>query len=88
MNGPAGFNRPGGATDEPERMEAAGGMDAQSGVHNALENAQTAFPTAPTRIIGIMALVKLLPMSPDRSVTYVAGRSIPNHLIPHQIRST
>ena len=48
MNGPAEFNRPGGETDEPKRMEAAGVMDAQSGVHNALENAQTAFPTAPT----------------------------------------
>ena len=70
MNGPDGFNPRGGDSDESERMEAAGVMDAQSGAHNSLENAETAFPTAPTRINGIMAkLRKLLPMSPDRSVT-------------------
>ena len=50
-----------------ERMEAAGVMDAQSGVHNVLENAQTAFPTAPTRSNRYhVALEKLLPRSPDR----------------------
>jgi hypothetical protein len=55
-------------------MEAAGVMDAESGAHNALDNAQTAFPTAPTRIInGIMVRLRecypcprtdLLPRSP------------------------
>jgi hypothetical protein len=51
-------------------MEAAGVVDAQSGAHNALENAETAFPTAPTRINVIMLRSrKVLPMSPDRSVT-------------------
>ncbi len=69
MIGPDGFNPPGGDTDEPTRMEASGAVDAESGVHNALENAETAFPTAPTRSIGIMMGKKLLPMSPDRSVT-------------------
>jgi hypothetical protein len=70
MNERDGFNRPGGGSDDSERMEAAGVVDAESGAHNALENAQTAFPTAPTRRIGIMmSKEKLLPMSPDRSVT-------------------
>ena len=69
MNGPDGFNPPGGTTDEPKRMEAAGGVDAQNGVHTSLENAERAFPTAPTRSIGIMMSKNLLPMSPDRSVT-------------------
>jgi hypothetical protein len=54
MNGPAGFNPRGAGSDEPERMEAAGVVDAKSGAHNALENAQHAFPTAPTRTIGII----------------------------------
>src|SRR5215216_5398383 len=54
MNGPDGFNPRGGDSDESERMEAAGVMAAQSGAHNALENAHTAFPTAPTRINVIM----------------------------------
>lgn len=70
MNAPDGFNPPGGGSDEPERMEAAGDVDAETGAHNALENAQNAFPTAPTRSIGIIIEEeKLLPMSPDRSVT-------------------
>ncbi len=54
MNAPDGFNQPGGGSDEPERMEAAGIVDAKNGAHNALENAQNAFPTAPTRSIGII----------------------------------
>ena len=70
MNERAEFNRPGDGSDDAERLEAAGVVDAQSGAHNALENAQSAFPTAPTRINGIMVkLRKVLPMSPDRSVT-------------------
>ena len=73
MNGPDGFNPRGGDSDESERMEAAGVMDAQSGAHNTLENAQNAFPTAPTRITIIMLRSKkcylcprtdLLPRSP------------------------
>jgi hypothetical protein len=54
MNEPDGFNRQGDGNDESERMEAAGVMDAQSGAHNSLENAETAFPTASTRISVIM----------------------------------
>jgi hypothetical protein len=51
-------------------MEAAGAVDAKSGAHTALENAENAFPTAPTRINLIMLRFrKVLPMSPDRSVT-------------------
>jgi hypothetical protein len=70
MSGRDGFNPPGGGSADSARMEAAGIVDAQSRAHNALENAQSAFPTAPTRINGIMVkLRKLLPMSPDRSVT-------------------
>ena len=72
MNERDGYNRRAGGADEP-RMEAAGVMDAESRAHNALENAQTAFPTAPTRINGIMLSVRncylcprtdLLPRSP------------------------
>jgi hypothetical protein len=70
MNGRDGFNPPGGGSDDSERMEAAGAVDAKSGAHNALENAENAFPTAPTRINLIMLRFrKVLPMSPDRSVT-------------------
>ena len=54
MNGRGGFNRRGAGSDEPERMEAAGVVEAQSGAHNALENTENAFPTAPTRINVIM----------------------------------
>ncbi len=70
MNERAEFNRPGDGSDDAERMEAAGIVDAQSGAHNALENADTAFPTAPTRInVIILKSTRVLPMSPDRSVT-------------------
>ena len=48
MNEPAEFNPPGGGNDDVERVEAAGVVDAQNGVHRSLENAQNAFPTAPT----------------------------------------
>jgi hypothetical protein len=54
MNERAEFNRPGDGSDDTERMEAAGLVDAQSGAHNALENAQSAFPTAPIRSVGII----------------------------------
>jgi len=54
MNERDGFNPRGGGSDNSERMEAAGVVDAESGAHNSLENAQTAFPTAPTRINVIM----------------------------------
>jgi hypothetical protein len=87
MNGRGGFNPLGGG-NEPERMEAAGVMDAQSGVHNALENAQTAFPTASTRINVIMLRFRkcylcprtdLLPRSPAaqivESVFWIEGFS-------------
>jgi hypothetical protein len=67
MNGPDGFNPRGGDNDESERMEAAGVVDAQSGAHNSLENAETAFPTAPTRLNVSMFEVK-------NSVTYVPGQ--------------
>jgi hypothetical protein len=39
MNGSDGFNPQGGDSDDAERMEAAGIVDAQSGAHNTLENA-------------------------------------------------
>ena len=42
-----------------KRLEAAGIVDAQNASTNALENAQNAFSTAPTRIVDV------LPMSPD-----------------------
>ena len=80
MNGPDGFNPPGVDSDESERMEAAGVVDAESGAHNALENAQSAFPTAPTRSIGIIVSeancylccrTDLLPRSP---VAQIANR--------------
>jgi hypothetical protein len=48
-------------------MEAAGVVDAQSGAHNSLENAETAFPTAPTRSNVIYLEIK-------RRVTYVPGQ--------------
>jgi hypothetical protein len=54
MNERAEFNRPGDGSDDTERMEAAGLVDAQSGAHNALENAPSAFPTAPIRSVGII----------------------------------
>ena len=75
MNGPDGFNPPGVDSDESERMEAAGVVDAESSALNALENAQSAFPTAPTRSIGIIVSeancylccrTDLLPRSPVR----------------------
>jgi hypothetical protein len=51
-------------------MEAADVVDAQSASTNLLENAQSAFPTASTRIVCMMVnLNNLLPRSPDRSVT-------------------
>jgi hypothetical protein len=77
MNGRDGFTPPGGGSDDSERMEAAGVVDAQSGAHNALENAQSAFPTAPTRINVIMVRSKkcylcprtdLLPRSPAAQI--------------------
>ena len=46
-------------------MEAAGAVDAQTASTNSLENAQNAFSTATTGINDV------LPMSPDKSVTYV-----------------
>ena len=52
------------------RMEAAGAVDAQNASTHSLENAKSAFPTAPTRTVFVMIDKKnLLPMSPDRSVT-------------------
>ena len=50
------------------RVEAAGAVDPHNGSTGSLENAQSAFSTATTRI------VKLLPMSPDRSVTLLSER--------------
>jgi hypothetical protein len=78
MNARGGFNPLGAGSHEPARMEAAGVMDAQSGAHNALENAQTAFPTASTRITVIMLRFRkcylcprteLLPRSPAAQIT-------------------
>src|SRR6187200_2634468 len=52
---------------ENRRVEAAGPVDAQNAPTRSLENAQHAFSTAPTRINNV------LPMSPDKSVTYLPG---------------
>ena len=64
------------------RVEAAGAVDAQNASTPSLENAKHAFPTAPTRkVSGMIETQKLLPMSPDRSVTQVAGRTSLNRVI-------
>ena len=55
--------------DHCGRAEAAGGMHAQIACTTSLENAG-AFSTAPTRTVANMIEnKKLLPMSPDKSVT-------------------
>jgi hypothetical protein len=70
MNGRGEFNPPRGDIDDPRRVEAAGVVDAQNASTNSLENAQTAFPTSPTRnVVDMIQIKNLLPMSPDRSVT-------------------
>jgi hypothetical protein len=48
-------------------VEAAGAVDAQNAPTNSLENAQNAFPTATTDSNNV------LPMSSDKTVTYVLG---------------
>src|SRR3979490_272170 len=54
----------GGAHDR--RVEAAGPVDAQHAPTRSLENAQHAFPTAPTRFIDVSIS--------DKTVTHVAGQ--------------
>ena len=66
MSARGAFNRPAGHRDETRRVEAAGIVDAKNASTNSLENAQTAFPTAPTRII--------LNMLRSTTVTYVPGQ--------------
>ena len=57
----------GGGEGEMRRVEAAGPVDAQNAPTRSLENAQNAFPTAPTRFIdGIIS---------HKTVTYVAGQT-------------
>src|SRR5437762_13397690 len=55
-----------GDDDEMRRVEAAGPVDAQNAPTRSLENAQNAFPTAPTRFIKVIIS--------DKTVTYVAGQ--------------
>ena len=50
-------------------MEPAGAVDAQT-ASTAPWKTESTFSTAPT---GLCFVNKLLPMSPDRSVTYVSG---------------
>ena len=71
MNAATGSNPPAcGGNDDTRRVEAAGPVDAQNAPTRSLENAQDAFPTATTRsILNMLILKKLLPRSPDRSVT-------------------
>jgi hypothetical protein len=70
MNERAGFSQPPGGRDDARRVEAAGVVDAQHASTNSLENAETAFPTSPTRkVVDMIQIKNLLPMSPDRSVT-------------------
>ena len=49
--GTASNRRACGDDDDARRMEAAGPVDAKNAPTSSLENAQNAFPTAPTRII-------------------------------------
>jgi hypothetical protein len=55
-----------GVDDDMRRLEAAGPVDAKNAPTRSLENAQNAFPTAPTRIIAILIS--------DKTVTEVAGQ--------------
>src|SRR5258707_14426789 len=56
----------GGGDHDMRRVEAAGPVDAQHAPTRSLENAQNAFPTAPTRFIDVLIS--------DKTVTYVAGQ--------------
>ena len=72
MNAAIGFNPParGGNDDDCGVWKLPDAVDAQNAPTRSLENAQHAFPTAPTRsILNMLILKKLLPRSPDRSVT-------------------
>ena len=75
MNAVTGSSPPAdrGGTDEQPRVEAAGPVDAQNAPTRSLENAQDAFPTAPTRIDVVRSIsnkcylcrrTDLLPRSP------------------------
>ena len=70
MNAPVGLPQRADGGRSERRVEAAAVVDAQSAPTHGLENAKSAFPTAPTRkVFGMIENKKLLPMSPDRSVT-------------------
>ena len=45
-----------GGDDDLRRVEAAGPVDAQNAPTRSLENAEDAFPTAPTRIIAVTSI--------------------------------
>ena len=67
MNAPVGLSRQVDGGKTARRVEAAGAVEAQNASTISLENAQSAFPTAPTRKVGGMIENK-------KTVTYVAGQ--------------
>ena len=67
MNAPVELSRRADGGRSERRVEAAGAVDAQNASTLSLENAQSAFPTAPTRKVGGMIENK-------KTVTYVAGQ--------------
>ena len=68
MNVGIGSNPPASGDDDErtEPVEPAGLVDAQNAPTRSLENAQNAFPTAPTRFIDVIIS--------GTTVTYVAGQ--------------
>ena len=75
MNAGTGSNRPvyGAGPDDMRRVDAAGAVDAQNAPTSSVDNAQNAFPTAPTGIDVVRSVSRkcypgrrtdLLPRSP------------------------